>query len=127
MKTAAKVFIIIGMVFGFYLIFPLVIGILALKKLDEAKTKDELILMGILTLILCSLLGGLFMLLVKEEDLAGNVQPAAPQSNNEQKEEPKTGSMEEELKKLSDLKDKNLITEEEYNAARKTIIDKYTK
>ena len=33
MKTAAKVFIIIGMVVGFWSILPLIFGGLALKKL----------------------------------------------------------------------------------------------
>ena len=69
MKTAAKVLTIIGMVAGFWMIVPIVIGIFALKKLEEAKTKDELMLWGILNLLFCSLLGGIFMLCLKDSDL----------------------------------------------------------
>ena len=36
MKTVAKVFIIIGMILQCFLIFPLVLGIIALKKLKAA-------------------------------------------------------------------------------------------
>lgn len=69
MKTAAKVFIWIGMIVQFYLVFPIVVGVLALKKLDEAITKDELQTFGIVTLFFCSFLGGIFMLSIKEEEI----------------------------------------------------------
>ena len=61
MKTAAKVFIIIGMIVGAIAIFPLVVGIIALNKLNTATKKDDLTVMAILTLLFCSLLGGIFM------------------------------------------------------------------
>ncbi len=69
MKTAAKVLTIIGMVAGFWMIVPIVIGIFSLKKLEEAKSKDELMVWGILNLLFCSLLGGIFMLCLKDSDL----------------------------------------------------------
>ena len=72
MKTASKVFIIINMIFLFWLIFPLVVGILALGKLNTAKKKDDLVVMGVITILFCSLLGGLFMLLVTDEELQKN-------------------------------------------------------
>ena len=72
MKTAAKVFIIINMIFLFWLIFPLVVGILALGKLNTAKKKDDLVVMGVITILFCSLLGGVFMLLVTDEELQNN-------------------------------------------------------
>ena len=72
MKTAAKVFIIINMIFLFWLIFPLVVGILALGKLNTAKKKDDLVVMGVITILFCSLLGGVFMLLVTDEELQKN-------------------------------------------------------
>ena len=43
MKTVAKVFIIIGMVCSFYLIFPIVLGIFALKKLDTATSYAKVV------------------------------------------------------------------------------------
>lgn len=42
MKQTAKVFIWLGMIFQCVLIYPIVIGILALKKIDEAQSTDEL-------------------------------------------------------------------------------------
>ena len=73
MKTAAKVFIILGMIFGFYTILPLIFGFIALKKLKTATKKDELTVTAILTLIFCSLIGGVLMLCLKDQDLAPSV------------------------------------------------------
>jgi len=73
MKTAAKVCIIIGIVFGFWMILPLVFGILALNKLNTATKKEELVGMGVCALLFCSTLGGIFMLCVTDEDLQSNV------------------------------------------------------
>ena len=70
MKTAAKVFIILGMICGFYTILPLIFGFIALKKLKNATKKDELTVTAILTLIFCSLIGGVLMLCLKDQDLA---------------------------------------------------------
>ncbi len=69
MKSTAKIFIWIGMIIQFYLIYPIIVGVIALKKIDESKTKSDLQLMGILTAILCSLLGGIFMLCIKDDEL----------------------------------------------------------
>lgn len=71
MKQTAKVFIWLGMIFQCVLIYPIVIGILALKKIDEAQSTDELKTLGIITTLFCSLLGGLFMLEIKNEELMG--------------------------------------------------------
>lgn len=92
MKTASKVFIIISIVIGsidalvgfIFLFYPLfaaygvgsiifcavllIVGFNALGKLEEARSHEDLIATGILTMILCSFLGGLFMLLIKDEE-----------------------------------------------------------
>jgi D-alanyl-lipoteichoic acid acyltransferase DltB (MBOAT superfamily) len=46
-----------------------VVGGIALKKLSVAKTKSELLPIGICTIIFCSLLGGIFMLCIPGTDL----------------------------------------------------------
>lgn len=69
MKTAAKVFIWIGMICGFYLIFPIIVGVLSLKKLNNSSNKEEIKTMGVLTLLFCSTLGGIFMLCLNNEEL----------------------------------------------------------
>ncbi len=70
MKTAAKVFIIIGMVVGFWMILPLIFGGITLSKMKTATKKDDLTTWAVLTLLFCSLLGGIFLLCCKDEDFA---------------------------------------------------------
>ena len=77
MKTAAKVFLILGIIFSFYLIYPLVLGIIACKKLGNSKDIEEIHNWGIISLILVSIVGGIIMLVMKEEDLYDSPEEAA--------------------------------------------------
>ncbi len=86
MKSAAKAFIIIGMVLGAFAIFPIVLGIYALKAIDNAKTRSDLTNWAIVTLIFVSLLGGLFMILINDEDLQGNAQKSGTTVGSEKDE-----------------------------------------
>lgn len=70
MKTAAKVFIILGMVFQFWWIVPLIVGFIALKKLKNAKSKSELTGIAIVTLLFCNLIGGVLMLCLPDSEFA---------------------------------------------------------
>ncbi len=70
MKTVAKVFIILGMIVGCWMIIPIIVGIFALKKLNTAKTKSELTVMAVITLLFCNLIGGILMLCISDEELA---------------------------------------------------------
>lgn len=72
MKTAAKVFIIIGMIFGFWYILPLIFGAIALKKM---KTQKPSVGFGVCIILFCSVLGGIFLLCSKAEEYEA---PAAP-------------------------------------------------
>lgn len=72
MKKAAKVFIWIGMIVQSVLIFPIIVGILALKRINEASTKSELQTLGILTIFFCNIIGGIFMLCISENELKSN-------------------------------------------------------
>ncbi len=65
MKTAAKVFIIIGMVFGFWMILPLIFGGIALSQMKNGKPST---VMSVLVLLFCNLFGGIFLLLSKPEE-----------------------------------------------------------
>ncbi|MBQ8546110.1 MAG: hypothetical protein IJ437_04135 [Clostridia bacterium] len=58
MELAAKIFIIIGMICGFWMILPLVFGFIALGKI---KRGEVTVVWAVLTLLFCSLLGGIFM------------------------------------------------------------------
>ncbi len=62
MQTAAKIFIIIGMVLGFWTILPLVFGILALGKMKKGEMDT---LWAVLTLIFVSPIAGILLLLSK--------------------------------------------------------------
>lgn len=67
--TAAKVFIIIGMVFQFFLIFPIIVGAIALSKIDKATRMEDLSTMSIFVLLFCNLIAGIIMLTITNEDL----------------------------------------------------------
>ncbi len=78
MKTAAKVFIIIGMIVGAIGILPIVFGAITLSKMGKATCKDDMVVWGVLTLLFCSLLGGIFVLCTTDADYACNVVNNAP-------------------------------------------------
>ena len=120
MKTAAKVFLIIGMVFGFYLIFPLVLGIFAIKRLDEAKTADELKGWGIVCVFFVSTVGGIFMLCLKDSDLKPDISTYNETPSRAHDKSYQAGEKLLELRKLYDL---GIIDEETYNEKRKKYLE----
>ena len=68
MKLAAKILTIVGIILGLPTIISPIIGLIALNKMKHAKTKSDLTVMAVLNLLFCSLLGGVFMLLINEND-----------------------------------------------------------
>ena len=68
MKKAAEVFIIIGMILGFPTIIPLIVGGIALNKLDEAEDSSEITGIAILTIFFCSRIAGILMLCLSDDD-----------------------------------------------------------
>ncbi|MBE6577535.1 MAG: hypothetical protein E7653_05305 [Ruminococcaceae bacterium] len=71
MKTVAKVFIILGMIFQCWLIFPLVLGFIALKKLKNAQSRaDFSIGFSVVVLLLVNLIAGIVLLCMKDKDFA---------------------------------------------------------
>lgn len=65
MKTAAKVFIIIGMVSGFWLILPIIFGAIALSQMKKGKPSTGI---SVCVLLFCNMVGGILLLCSKEED-----------------------------------------------------------
>lgn len=142
MKTAAKVMIIISMVFGCWLVFPIVFGILALIKLDEVKKKDDLLVWAILSLFLVNIVAGIIMLCMSDEDLKENnkekkEEQGSPNNvveaeayvvnddintNKENYKEFQTSI--DKLEKLYELKEKKIISEEEYENLKKDLLKK---
>lgn len=84
MKTAAKVFIILGMIFGFWYILPLIFGGIALGQMKTQKPSTGV---SVCVLLFCSLLGGIFLLCSDEKEYASapaysyTAQGYAPQQN----------------------------------------------
>lgn len=72
MKTAAKVFIILSMIVGFWMILPLIFGGITLSKLNSAQSKSELVVWGVLDIFFCGLIGGILVLCLSDEDLKKN-------------------------------------------------------
>lgn len=112
MKKASKVFVIIGMALGFFLIVPLAIGVNALDKINTAKKKEELKTIAILTLFFCSFLGGIFMLLIDDDDLKENGEPTEIDSD-ENKTVDNTDYL-EKIKRLKRLYDEGILNQEEF-------------
>ena len=75
MKTAAKVFIILGMILQCYLILPLIVGFIALGKMKTQKPSTAL---SVCVLLFCDTIGGILLLCSKEEEYVAPAAPAAP-------------------------------------------------
>lgn len=119
MKKAAKVFLILAMIFSFYFIFPIIIGSITINRINSAKRREDIIGWGIASLILVSTLGGIFTLCIRDEELAGT-------GNLSQKEEDSIEPIKEiesvdnaldyikNIKELKELYDNGALSEEEY-------------
>lgn len=66
LKLIARIFIIIGMVCGCWVILPLIFGALGLSALGKDKGKPS-VGMSVCVLLFCSLIGGILMLCIKDE------------------------------------------------------------
>ncbi len=65
MKTAAKVFVIIGIVVGFITIIAPIIGFMTLNQM---KTQKPSTTMCVLCLLFCNLIGGILLLCCDESE-----------------------------------------------------------
>jgi len=71
MKTAAKVFIILGMIFQCLFIYPIVLGAIALGKLKKAQKKDDFgIGWSIVVLLLVNTIAGIILLCMNDTHFA---------------------------------------------------------
>lgn len=76
MKTATRIIIIIDMILRCFCIFPVIFGILALKKLSEAQERADVSDgFALCTLLFCSTVGGLFMLTMTDEQYGKKEEP----------------------------------------------------
>ena len=84
MKTAAQVFIIIGMVFGCWMILPLIFGGIALSQMSKGQRPSTG--MSVCVLLFCNMIGGILLLCAKDEDFynpnMNNMNGYNPNMNN---------------------------------------------
>lgn len=119
MVKLAKVFIIISMILFFYLIFPIVLGIISIRKLDSVKTVDELLPWGVTTLICVSPIAGILMLCIKQDDIDkarfyhNNITSTGYLSSNDKVSN---------LIELKQLFDDGIIDEQTYNEKRTKLV-----
>lgn len=115
MKDITRVFIIIGMILGGWLIFPLIVGCIVLSKFENAKDIKELKVISIICLLFCSLVGGILMLSLTNKDLnSDNINSDSKIVNNKK----------ETIKKINclcELHQNNLINDEEFVKFKKEI------
>jgi heme/copper-type cytochrome/quinol oxidase subunit 3 len=55
---------------SFIYLIPIIVGSIALKKLKTATSHSRLVGMGVVTLLFCSLVGGILMLCIQDSDLS---------------------------------------------------------
>ena len=122
MRKAARVFLILGMIFQCYLIFPIVLGIFANRRLSTAKTSEELKGWGILSIFFISVLGGVFMLCVKDEELQENI-VSIPRVETKENRKISLQYAGEKLMQLRKLYDDGIINLDEYNEKRKKYVE----
>ena len=106
-------------------------GVFYANKVKNAKSKKEVKTLSIVALFVLGILPGLFCLISEDSEYETKTYTTSKDEtiinqtandllkNNNPGDDPV-----EKLKKLSELHDKKLISEEEYNEARKNIIDK---
>ena len=102
----------------FYLVYPVILGIFAIKKLDNAKSTSELKTWGILSMFFVSTLGGIFMLCVRDDELSENVVLVNNSSGYDRAYDPS-----EKLIELKQLFDEGVIDESVYNEKRKKYLE----
>ncbi len=105
-------------------IAAIVVGHITLKRLENCKNKDDMLVISIVCLIFCSIIAGIILLLMDEKEFnIGN------EVKKDETKEEKAGisSLEKKINDLKRLKENGLITESEYEALRKKTISEELK
>lgn len=126
MKKAAKVFLILGMVVQAILIYPIILGIFAIKKIDNAQSKNDLTAWGIISIFFVSTVGGILMLLIPEEEYSAYAYYRA-HHQGETYDTPKSNGDNyiQRIKDLKELLDSGAITQEEYDKLKAEELERY--
>lgn len=112
-KELIKTFLVIGMVVTFYLIFPVVLGIITIKKIENSEDPEEIKKWGTISLFCVSLVAGL-LILTSDIGEIGNENINRKESN----------SPESFLIELKKLYEEGIIEPDFYDAKRKEYLEK---
>lgn len=108
-----------------YLVASLIISIITLTKLDKFRTKKEVMPYGILCLIFCTIVAGILLLVISEEDLNKDDNNQNVKEENEKLKGMSFENLELKLNKLERLKSLDLIKDDEYQKLKDRIIEEY--
>ena len=128
MKTI-KFFIILGMILGAILIFPTIVGAITLNRLNQAKKKEDITGVAICTLIFCSVIAGILMLCMTEDDFVKKYQQKVVDSfiyamdDGSEDNDVYDDEIAVKLRKLKALFEEELIDEQEYLERRNKYLD----
>ena len=114
-RFSAMFFIIVFGCYAVWGIISTILGIVAMVKLGKAKCKKDVpVALGIFIIIFNSLIGGILMLCTKDSDFVKTPVPAAAAA---------PASDAERIRQFKELADSGLITQEEYEAKKKQILE----
>lgn len=112
-KELIKTFLIIGMVVTFYLIFPVVLGIITIKKIENSEDPEEIRKWGIISLFFVNTLAGILILTYKNKEKLNTDQPKRLSESPEML-----------LIELKKLYDDGIIDHDFYESKRKEFLDR---
>ncbi len=116
MKKATQFFLVLGCIAHAIFIFPLIIGILAYKTVEKARSAKELTVgTCVCVFIFVSGIAGVLMLLMTDEDLKPKNAVAAPVTASNVKRDM---DVYEKLTKLKQLLDDNIISQGVYDVQK---------
>ena len=114
MKKPARVFLVIGIIIGFFTIITPIIGMTALNRLNNPRNTNDKKIWGILSLIFVSIIGGIFYLLISDNEFYNDID----KHNQDLFEDSVT-----HLRELKKLYDNGYIDESTYMEKRKKYIE----
>ena len=130
---AIRFFIILGMILGSVLVYPIIVGAITLNRLSNATKREDIKGVAICTLIFCSMIAGILMLCMTDEDfikkngltkyeqkLVDSVVYAMDEVEENVLYQDETAL---KLRKLKLLFEEGLIDEQEYLERRKKYLD----
>ena len=130
---AIKFFIILGMILGAIFIIPIIVGAISLNRLNKATNREEIKGVAICTLLFCSLIAGILMLCLTENDFEQKnglsieeqrmVDSFKEAMDEIYEEDSPVENIPLKIREIKKLYDDGLITDKEYNQKRKKYID----